>query len=193
MRLDQLKQNSGAHAGDVLFLTKPLGVGMFATAQKRGILKFNDYELMCSSMTRLNDVGARLAEIPAVHAITDVTGFGLAGHLLEVCQASEVNAVINFEQLPLLDKDSIQKYFTAGAIPGGTVRNYKSYGSEIESVDDYQEAILCDPQTSGGLLLSVDPDYQGSVSELLEEAGLYSNPIGTVVGLSGNSNRITFA
>lgn len=152
---DQLKTNGGAKPGDLLFLTKPLGVGILATAEKRGKLRPQDAGKAAASMCRLNRVGADLAPLPGVHAMTDVTGFGLLGHLLEMCKASGVSARIDFTAVPMLA--DLEHYLAAGLAPGGTRRNWDSYGAEVGPLDEITRAILCDPQTSGGLLVAVDP------------------------------------
>jgi selenide,water dikinase len=181
VNVSDLKRNSGARPGDVLFLTKPLGVGILTTAQKKQILKAEHFNLARDSMIRLNKVGVTLAGIPEVHAMTDVTGFGLGGHLLEMCQSSNVHADISEVMLPLLDAEAINYYLDKGAIPGGTNRNFASYGEDLSDLSDRQKALICDPQTSGGLLVAVDPDYASTLERLLASSGLHSKPIGRLL------------
>ncbi len=161
-----LKKNKGAKVGDLLYLTKPIGVGILSTAQKKGLLKAAHQNLASDSMVQLNKIGAKLGACNYVHAMTDVTGFGLLGHLSEMCEASDVSATINFNSVPLLDKSSLYDYISQNAVPGGTDRNWDSYGHKIAQVSTLHKVILADPQTSGGLLVAVDP----FAKEAFEEA-----------------------
>ena len=190
VELNRLKLNEGARPGDVLFLTKPLGVGMITTAQKRGIVTPEDLSAAVASMQQLNRIGAELAAIPGVHAMTDVTGFGLAGHAIEMASATSVQLRINAQALPLLKPAALHNYHAQGAIPGGTRRNQASYGGRISwpasSADpvhsEFTRDILCDPQTSGGLLLAVDPSSPAisAVTDLLKAHDAPATPIGLV-------------
>ena len=150
----QLKRNDQATPGCQLFLTKPLGVGILTTAQKKGLVAEADLELARQSMLQLNDAGAEFGKLPYVTAMTDVTGFGLLGHLSEVCQGSGVSAIIRADQVPRLPV--VDQYIAQNSIPGGTHRNWDSYGHQISPITDAQKALLCDPQTSGGLLVAVE-------------------------------------
>ncbi|MDG4868446.1 selenide, water dikinase SelD [Guyparkeria sp. 1SP6A2] len=174
--LDQLKRNDTAQAGDRLFLTKPLGVGVLTTAQKNGVLAEAHAHLAPESMTRLNRVGQALAQIEAVTAMTDVTGFGLGGHLLELCRGSGLHAEIEIDALPLIE--AVADYIGRGQMPGGTGRNYASYGAHLGEMSDFARAVVCDPQTSGGLLVAVRPDEADRVASLLEAEGLHATPVG---------------
>ncbi|MFP4251257.1 MAG: selenide, water dikinase SelD [Guyparkeria sp.] len=176
VELDRLKRNDTARAGDHLFLTKPLGVGVLTTAQKNGVLDPAHVELAPQSMTRLNRIGRELATIDAVTAMTDVTGFGLGGHLLELVRGSRLRAEIDVASLPLIE--SVADYIAAGQMPGGTGRNFASYGRELGEMSEFARAIVCDPQTSGGLLVAVRPEAVDAVATLLTDAGLYAAPIG---------------
>lgn len=165
---DQLKTNAGAQVGDALLLTKPLGIGVLSALAKKQQLDAAGYEEMVRWTTQLNRVGERLAAVPGVHAMTDVTGFGLAGHLLEVCRASGVGAEIEFCRLPLIAQAC--EAAKAGVATGASARNWKSYGDKVCSVGiDWQRTLLTDPQTSGGLLIAVAPDALDSVISLVEE------------------------
>lgn len=177
--LDKLKANNTATAGCQLFLTKPLGIGILTTAQKQKKLAEEDQHLAIEAMCQLNTIGLELAAIEGVQALTDVTGFGLAGHLSEICEGSDVNARIHFNQLNLLDK--VSHYQSQGCIPGGSQRNFDSYSHKIGPLSLEQQQILCDPQTSGGLLIAVTPEASPQVQQLLQQAGLPSNIIGTLV------------
>ncbi len=173
-----IKKNGGATEGSVLFLTKPLGVGIFTTAQKKDKLKPEHAQIAPFSMKRLNKIGTLIGTLDYVEAMTDVTGFGLLGHLSEMCEASNMNAVVDFQKVPLLNKEAIDYYLNEKCIPGGTVRNFDSYGHKIGSLTDYQRAILCDPQTSGGLLVAVKADKADDFAEILRGQGIEAEPMG---------------
>ncbi|WP_298775214.1 selenide, water dikinase SelD [uncultured Shewanella sp.] len=164
--LDKLKKNNTAQAGDKLYLTKPLGIGVLTTAQKQQKLEHADNHIAINAMCQLNNIGPLIAKIDGVTAMTDVTGFGLAGHLLEMCQGSNLNADINIASLPLLPR--IEEYIKMNCIPGGTHRNYESYQANLPSLTHEQKAILCDPQTSGGLLVSVNSSAEQALLHLSE-------------------------
>ncbi|MBO3272759.1 selenide, water dikinase SelD [Hymenobacter defluvii] len=174
----QLKRNDTATAGCELYLTKPLGVGMLTTAQKKGILRDEDAHLAPQSMMQLNKIGAQLGELEAVHAMTDVTGFGLLGHLSEVCEGSNLTAEIDFAHVPLLA--AAEPYRQQGAVPGGTNRNWASYGHKVGLISDEQRQWLCDPQTSGGLLVCVAPEGREKVQAIFQRHGLQLTPFGTL-------------
>ena len=175
--LQQLKQNSTALPGDQLFLTKPLGVGILTTAEKQGKLQPEHARLAVDNMMKLNKVGTELAAVDGVTAITDVTGFGLLGHLLEICQGSELSATVNLSQVPVLDS-AVLDYLAQGCVPGGTLRNFDSYGAKIAPLTDVQKHLLCDPQTSGGLLVAVSPEGEAEFLQVAAELGLALQPIG---------------
>ncbi|MCG9712865.1 selenide, water dikinase SelD [Shewanella insulae] len=174
--LDELKQNDTAKAGDRLYLTKPLGIGILTTAQKQKKLAEEDIDIAPGAMCQLNKVGPAIAKIPGVTAMTDVTGFGLAGHLIEMCQGATLAADIDLHALPMLPK--AMDYLNLGCIPGGTHRNYDSYGEHLPEVNDEQKALLCDPQTSGGLLIAVSSSHEPELLALLEKEGLPTQCIG---------------
>ncbi|HEY4207521.1 MAG TPA: selenide, water dikinase SelD [Puia sp.] len=165
-----LKRNSSAVAGCRLYLTKPLGVGVLSTAQKRGVLLPEDAAIALESMVELNKLGEVFGGWDSVKAMTDVTGFGLLGHLSEMCEGSGVSAVVDFDKVPVID--SLPKYLEQGCIPGGTVRNWNSYGNKIGDVTERQRNILADPQTSGGLLVAVTSEGAPAFEVLLRESGL---------------------
>ena len=179
VEIKNLKKNIGAKVGDTLFLTKPLGIGVLATAQKKKVVSDNDHNIAVKQMSSLNDIGAKLATISGVNAVTDVTGFGLAGHLLEVCRGSKVAAEICFDKLPLLP--NILKYIQNDCVPGGTVRNFESYGKHLSNLSEVQKSILCDPQTSGGLLISVSSEALKEFTELMNSNALNLKSIGKIV------------
>lgn len=179
VEIDKLKQNSSAKAGSKLYLTKPLGVGILATAQKQGILKEEHSQIAVKSMMLLNKVGVELSNLKGVSAMTDVTGFGLLGHLIEMCEGSGVSAVIDYAKIPIFPEALI--YLEKGAIPGGTNRNWDSYGDKIKSIEAQQKQILCDPQTSGGLLIAVDESEVSVVEKILLDQNLYAIPFGYLI------------
>jgi len=172
----QVKKNNTAKAGAKLYLTKPIGIGIMTTAQKKKHLKPEHKYIARDLMCQMNKVGAELAKIEGVCALTDVTGFGLLGHLLEMCQGSDLSASIDMENLPLIPE--AEYYRELGCIPGGTDRNFQSYGMHVNSLSDHQKHYLCDPQTSGGLLIAVEPNAIKIVEDLLRENHLNVQSIG---------------
>ncbi len=185
VREDRLKRNGGARAGDLLYLTKGLGVGILSTAQKQGLLKPEHAQLGPRSMTQLNSIGVDFAAVAGVHAMTDVTGFGLLGHLSEMCEASGLSAKLDFAAVPLLHDTAIVEYFRAGAVPGGTKRNLRSYGHRLGAMTEEQRYLLADPQTSGGLLIAVDPSAAGEVERIGATRKLTLKPIGEMAAGGG--------
>jgi selenide,water dikinase len=178
---DRLQKNSAARAGDVLILTKPLGVGILSAALKQERLPPGGYETMIASTTQLNSIGAELAGLEAVHAITDVTGFGLLGHALEMARGAKLTAAIDADP-PLLP--GVEALAREGVRTGASGRNWESYGEAVSLPDgfpDWRRDILCDPQTSGGLLVSVDAGEAGSVLELAESRGFRSAIVGRML------------
>jgi selenide,water dikinase len=181
VKIDQLKQNGGAKPGASLFLTKPLGVGMLTTAQKKGKLQQGHETLAIESMTTLNKIGSYLATLPSVQAMTDVTGFGLMGHLTEMCEASDVSAEIHFDKVPMMNREMLEFYFVEKCVPGGTNRNWASYGHKVQEIEGFQRAILCDPQTSGGLLVAVTEGEVDNFKKSLKEKGFELEAIGHII------------
>jgi selenide,water dikinase len=177
--ISNLKRNDKAAPGNILYLTKPLGVGILATAQKKGLLEEDHKDIATNSMIILNDVGLELSEMEEVTALTDVTGFGLMGHLLEVCEGSNVSASINYSKVPVFNE--IHDYIDKKCVPGGTLRNWDSYGHKLIIENEKQRYILCDPQTSGGLLIAVRKEAAQKVASLLRSKGLYAEPIGEII------------
>ncbi len=177
-----IKQNNLAKEGDVLFLTKPLGVGILTTAEKKGLLAPEDKGIAAKQMMQLNKAGEALGKIPGVHAMTDVTGFGLLGHLVEMAEGTGLSAVVDFNNIHLIT-ENLKNYLSLKCTPGGTGRNWDSYGNKISPVGDYEKYILADPQTSGGLLIAVDKKEAALVKEILIQFGLekYTIPVGAFV------------
>ena len=180
--IQSIKQNNQAQEGDLLFLTKPLGVGILTTAEKKGILKAVHKGLAAKQMMQLNKVGEALGKLPSVHAMTDVTGFGLLGHLVEMAEGSGLSAVVNFVKVQLITTD-LTNYVDENCVPGGTNRNWDSYGNKISAVTEHQKSILADPQTSGGLLIAVAASASQEVESVLMAYGLekFTVPIGKMV------------
>jgi selenide,water dikinase len=180
----KVKTNAGALAGDVLVLTKPLGVGILSAALKKGVLSAEGYAEMVRWTTTLNRAGERLAELPGVHAITDVTGFGLAGHLLEVCRASQLGAELRFDDLPLIDEAAA--LVRDGIATGASTRNWASYGEAVHlpaGAPEWQRKLITDPQTSGGLLVSCAPNVVDVVLDTVRAVqGSAARVIGRLVG-----------
>ena len=185
--IENIKQNNTAQEGDVLFLTKPLGVGILTTAEKKGILKTEHTGVAANQMMQLNKAGELFGNVKGVNAMTDVTGFALLGHLVEMAEGSGLSAVIDFEKIPTII-DDLKNYIDQKSIPGGTHRNWDSYGHKIGSITDYQKAILADPQTSGGLLVAVSPDAVKEVKNILQQNGLgkFIIPIGRLISSREN-------
>src|SRR5687767_15315407 len=151
---EKVKRNSSAKPGDVLVLGKPLGIGILSAALKKGKLSEAGYRAMLDWTTRLNTPGEALAELPGVHALTDVTGFGLAGHLLEICRGSKLTAEVRFDDIPVIEE--ALSWVKQGVATGASDRNWKGYGHEVSASGDFPEwkrKLISDPQTSGGLLV----------------------------------------
>ena len=168
----KLKKNSSAQAGDMLILGKGLGIGVLAQALKKDVLSAKGYAQMIAITTQLNTVGSDLAGLQAVHALTDVTGFGLLGHLLEMCHGSGLAAALQFDRVPILSE--ALPLAQQGYGPGAIDRNLASYGHEVDfaaQMEDWQRRVLADAQTSGGLLAAVAPDAVDEVLSRFKRAG----------------------
>lgn len=175
---EKIKSNNKAVPGCELYLTKPVGIGILTTAQKKGILKEEDREKVTDLMLTLNDIGYELGELSCVKAMTDVTGFGLLGHLKEMCEGSQVSANIAFNRIPKIS--GLKYYLEQRTFPGGTNRNFKSYGHLISEISEIQKAVLCDPQTSGGLLIAVDPGEIKEFGKVLDKKNLSLRSFGRI-------------
>ncbi len=165
--IENLKKNSTATVNCTLYLTKALGVGILSTAQKKGIVKPEDAEIAKNSMIKLNSAGEAFGKKSYIKSMTDVTGFGLLGHLSEMCEGSKLSAAIDFEKVPVIPESVF--YLNEKAIPGGTVRNWNSYGHKIGPVTEFQKNILADPQTSGGLLVAVESGFENEFETICSE------------------------
>lgn len=178
---EKIKKNRGAQVGDLLYLTKPIGIGMVTTAEKKGIAKPEHVNWAKQTMLQLNSAGAIFSDWPEVHSLTDVTGFGLLGHLNEICSSSETTAVVRRDDVPQLDPAIWMDYMEKKSIPGGTTRNFKSYGQNIAPMSDASKTLLCDPQTSGGLLVVVDPaERENFERKCKSELDLELKPFGEI-------------
>lgn len=183
-----IKQNNSAQSGDLIFLTKPIGTGILSTALKRGMVRDTTHvETVIKSMCSLNAAGADFGTLQAVHAMTDVTGFALLGHLIEMTQGSGLSAEINFSRIPYFD--FLDEYLAQNAIPDNTYRNWNAIEKKVDGLDDMKAfQVLNDPQTSGGLLLAVAADGVEELKQVLRAHGLqdFLQPIGKFV------NKATF-
>ncbi|HXN16505.1 MAG TPA: selenide, water dikinase SelD, partial [Usitatibacter sp.] len=171
----KLKRNRGAQAGDLLILGKPLGVGIYSAALKKGRLDASAYRAMIATTTQLNTPGKRLGELEAVHALTDVTGFGLLGHALEILKASSVAATLRWEAIPLLA--GALDFAREGISTGASGRNWSGYGERVRlgaGLGEAEKALLTDPQTSGGLLVACAPQACEAILEIFRSEGFAS-------------------
>ena len=185
---DRVKRNDGARKGDVLVLGKPIGVGILSAALKKEALDASGYESMLSNATKLNTPGPELAELPGVHALTDVTGFGLAGHMLELARGANLTAHINWAAVPLLPH--VSAFIKAGMVTGASARNWDGYGKEIKlnaNLPADCQTLLSDPQTSGGLLVSCSPD---TVSDVLATFKRHGFNDAAVIGKIGEAQAM---
>ena len=176
----RVRTNAGAKSGDVLILTKPLGIGILSAGLKKGRLSEDGYAQMIRWTTTLNRVGARLADIEGVHAVTDVTGFGLAGHLLEMCRGASLTGAVRFDALPVIEE--ARALVQDGVATGASTRNWASYGASVELAADgpeWQRKLVTDPQTSGGLLIACAPEAVEAVQAAVRAE---QGEAGTIIG-----------
>lgn len=179
VNIDQLKRNDTAKEGCLLYLTKPLGIGILSTAQKQGKLKKEHENIAPALMSQLNVIGEELAQLKGIEAMTDVTGFSLIGHLSEMCEGSQLSAIIEYDKIPQIAE--AHEYIKQGCIPGGTHRNWNSYGREVKLSNESYKLLVCDPQTSGGLLLAVDPGEQKNIELFLKKHKVHAKPFGKLI------------
>ena len=183
-----LKRNDQARPGSQLYLTKPLGIGILTTAQKKQLLHPAHARLAPDTMCQLNRAGAAFGRLPHVTAMTDVTGFGLLGHLLEMCEGSRLHAVIEYAAVPKLPE--VENYLARGCSPGGAQRNFDSYGHKLGPMTEIQQQVLCDPQTSGGLLVAVLPEGETAFLAVAQEYDLQLSRIGELRAPEANDNTV---
>ena len=194
MHPEQIKRNSKAKTGDVLILTKGLGIGVFSAALKKNALPEAAYQLMIASTTQLNTPGAKLGPMAAVHAMTDVTGFALLGHAAEIARASGVDLHIKLAQVPFLE--GARELAEQGYITGASGRNWHAIGERVELAEgmtDVDRALLTDPQTSGGLLLAVSPEAVDEVLALLKAEGFNLASVIGEVGAASAEPKVKVA
>lgn len=190
---EHLKRNASAEAGCELFLTKPVGIGILTTAQKQKKIQPEHMDMAIKAMTTLNKPGTDFAKIDGVTALTDVTGFGILGHLIEICEGSNIAAQIEFDAVPILP--NVLDYLAQGCTPGGTGRNFDSYGHKVSgqfdsNLSETQKMVLCDPQTSGGLLAAVRSDAVADFKMVAEQHGLALQKIGKTVTIESQSHCV---
>ncbi|VVN91825.1 selenide, water dikinase SelD [Pseudomonas fluorescens] len=183
-----MKRNDTATAGCLLYLTKPLGIGILTTAEKKGKLRHADIGLARDWMCTLNKPGSRFGRLDGVTAMTDVTGFGLLGHLVEMADGSNLTARIEYDRVPRLP--GVEYYLDQGCVPGGTLRNFDSYASKLGRLQEMHKLVLCDPQTSGGLLVAVTPEGNDQFLSVAAELGLTLAPIGELVERQTNAVEV---
>ena len=183
-----MKRNDTAKAGCLLYLTKPLGIGILTTAEKKGKLRDGDIGLARDWMCTLNKPGSRFGKLEGVTAMTDVTGFGLLGHLVEMADGSALTARIDYNRVPRLP--GVEYYLEQGCVPGGTQRNFDSYANRLGRIQELHKLLLCDPQTSGGLLVAVTPQGNDEFLAVAAELGLELAPIGELVERQGNAVEV---
>ncbi|MEH6366225.1 MAG: selenide, water dikinase SelD, partial [Pseudomonas marincola] len=171
-----MKRNDTATLGCKLYLTKPLGIGILTTAEKKAKLREADIGLARDWMCTLNKAGSHFGKLAGVTAMTDVTGFGLLGHLLEIAEGSGLTAEVEYARVPRIE--SVEYYLDQGCIPGGTLRNFDSYGEKIAPLPELHKLLLCDPQTSGGLLVAVTPEGEAEFLACAQGLNLQLQPIG---------------
>ena len=174
-----MKRNDTATVGCRLYLSKPLGIGILTTAEKKAKLRAEDVGLARDWMCTLNKPGSRFGKLAGVTAMTDVTGFGLLGHLVEMADGANVTAQLEYAAVPRLP--GVDYYLAEGCVPGGTLRNFESYGEKIAPISEAQQHLLCDPQTSGGLLIAVTSEGEAEFLAVAAELGLQLAPIGCVI------------
>lgn len=178
VKKENIKQNNSVCLGDVLYLTKPLGIGVIATALKRGLLNEDQYAQLLEQTIKLNNIGERLSSFSFVNAMTDITGFGFTGHLLEMLSGTNYSAIIKKENLPVMEA---AKTFAAQFVfPDNTTRNYNAQLSEIEGMTGLDFILYCDPQTSGGLLFSVSSEKENEMDEFLNQQNQFFAKVGRI-------------
>ena len=176
---ENIKRNDTAREGDLVYLTKPLGVGIITTAQKRGLATVKDVADAVEQMTQLNSAGEQFGKLSYVHAMTDITGFGLLGHVIEVCDGSGLSAEIDYSQVPLIS--SVADYVSKMIYPDNTMRNWSSYQSKVNGIGAESLLTLCDPQTSGGLLVCIEAARKNDFEEAISSAGVSAHLIGALM------------
>ena len=192
MHPKRIKRNADARVGDRLILGKPLGVGVLSAALKKNALSPEGYAQMVANTTQLNTPGAALSHLAGVHAMTDVTGFGLAGHALEMARGSHHTVRLNMGQVPLLQ--GVREWVAQGMLTGASGRNWSAYGDEIDMAperDAIDQALLSDPQTSGGLLVACAPESVAEVLSVFHQEGFeQACEVGEILAATTNGIRL---
>jgi selenide,water dikinase len=180
VQLKNLKQNNTANAGDLIYITKKIGVGILATAEKKGMLKADHIGVAAQQMIQLNKLGEKIGQLSGVTAMTDITGFGLLGHLIEMAEGANLSAEIDYTKIPLID--GLSTYTSQMCVPDNTFRNWNHYESKVSGINGDSLLTLCDPQTNGGLLITVSPAEDYNFKKLLISEGFtdFIEPIGTM-------------
>lgn len=175
----ELKKNNTAKLNDILYLTKPLGIGILSTALKRGMLNDEGYNHLVNETTNLNSIGEKLGKLSYVNSMTDVTGFGFIGHLLEMIEKSSYTAVIEKKNIPIIS--SAREFASQFVFPDNTTRNYNAHIKHVDGLTDLDFVFYCDPQTSGGLLVSVSKEYENEMDDFLESENQFFSKVGTII------------
>lgn len=178
VKKQHIKKNNTVKENDILYITKPLGIGILSTALKRGLLNEAHYQLLLKQTTSLNSIGEKLGTLRYVNAVTDVTGFGFVGHLLEMLNDNNLSATINKSTLPIME--AAKEYAKQFVFPDNTTRNYNAQSKHIAGMTDLDFIFYCDPQTSGGLLFSVSSAHEKEMDELLNLNHQYFSKVGTI-------------
>lgn len=189
--LKNLKQNNTSKEGDLIYLTKKIGVGILTTAEKKGLLKEEHKGIAAKQMMQLNKLGEQLGKLSYVNAMTDVTGFGLLGHLIEMAEGADLTAEINYSKIPMIE--DLAFYTSQMCVPDNSFRNWSSYDPKVSGITGDSLLALCDPQTNGGLLISIDPKHKDEFEKLLIAEGLkeFSQTIGTMKSKGEKTINIT--
>lgn len=181
IQIKDLKKNSEAKEGDLIYITKKIGVGILATALKRGVLNEEHKKVFIAQLTSLNSIGEKFGSLDYITAMTDITGFGLLGHLIEMCEGSGTSAKINYKHIPIID--GIQEYTSKMIVPDNVYRNWNSYKDKVKNIGAESFFTLSDPQTNGGLMVTVSADYQQQFEKFLINNDLqaFAKPIGQII------------
>lgn len=183
VKKQHIKKNNAIKENDILYITKPLGIGILSTALKRGLLNEAHYQLLIEQTTSLNSIGEKLGALAYVHSMTDITGFGFAGHLLEMLADTNLSATINKSTLPIME--AAKEYAKQFVFPDNTTRNYNAQSNHITGMTDLDFIFYCDPQTSGGLLFSIDASHEKQMDVFLESQNQYFAKVGTITSKQG--------
>lgn len=186
-----IKKNSTAKKGDLIYITKKIGVGILATALKRGVISELHRKVFLEQLVQLNSIGEQFGRLGYVNAMTDITGFGLLGHLIEMADGANLTALVDYTKVPLIE--GIQEYTSKMIVPDNVYRNYNSYKDKVKDIGPESFFTLCDPQTNGGLMVAVSPDRQKEFETVLKENGLsaFDRPIGTFIERKDHSVELT--